>query len=283
VIGRWTRQLGDGASVQVQAYYDQQSRSDVAAAGGGSTRRIGFVLVPESERLGLTNRFAQDTTTLRDDLRLALGSKFEYSTFSGLGGDAGHPPRVAGRHPQLPVGCGVARRRRHRRTATITPICERRHPIPPPCCRSRSVTDGRVTPYGVDGWGSYSPFFRGGASTPGSASCARTSILKPGQADIAGIQTVLGHDPNHQVFLRSYMDLAHDVEVYVGLRQIESLPDVGVPSHLEVDVRLGWRVTPALELSVAGQILAHATHAEQTQPPTLEIPRSWFAGVRYAF
>ena len=107
--------------------------------------------------------------------------------------------------------------------------------------------------------------------------------MKPGQADIAGIQTVLGHDPNHQVFLRSYMDLAHDVEVYVGLRQIESLPDVGVPSHLEVDVRLGWRVTPALELSVAGQILAHATHAEKTQPPTLEIPRSWFAGVRYAF
>jgi len=104
VIGPWTRQLGDGASVQVQAYYDQQSRSDVAAAGGRSTRRIGFVLVPESERLGLTNRFAQDTTTLRDDLRLALGSKFEYSTFSGLGGDAGHPPRVAGRHPQLPVG-----------------------------------------------------------------------------------------------------------------------------------------------------------------------------------
>ena len=106
--------------------------------------------------------------------------------------------------------------------------------------------------------------------------------MKPGQADIAGIQTVLGHDPNHQVsYVR--MELAHDVEVYVGLRQIGSLPDVGVPSHLEVDVRLGWRVTPALELSVAGQILAHATHAEQTQPPTLEIPRSWFAGVRYAF
>ena len=44
-----------------------------------------------------------------------------------------------------------------------------------------------------------------------------------------------------------------------------------------------WRVTPALELSIAGRNLAHARHAEQTQPPILEIPRSWFAGVRYSF
>ena len=38
-LGRWTRQLGDGASLQVQAYYDQQSRNDVAGTGGGSSAR----------------------------------------------------------------------------------------------------------------------------------------------------------------------------------------------------------------------------------------------------
>jgi hypothetical protein len=42
-------------------------------------------------------------------------------------------------------------------------------------------------------------------------------------------------------------------------------------------------VTPTLELSLTGQNLVHARHAEQTQPPILEIPRSWFAGVRYSF
>ena len=38
------------------------------------------------------------------------------------------------------------------------------------------------------------------------------------------------------------MDLPHDVELYVGLRQIGSLPDVDVPAYFEADVRLSWHV-----------------------------------------
>ena len=37
-----------------------------------------------------------------------------------------------------------------------------------------------------------------------------------------------------------------------------------MPSYFEADVRLGWRVTPQLELSLAGLNLVHARHAEAT-------------------
>jgi len=107
--------------------------------------------------------------------------------------------------------------------------------------------------------------------------------LKPGEQDIASIQTVLGHDPRYQVFLRSYMDLAKDTELYVGLREIGPLSDVAVPSYFEADVTLGWHVTPRFEVSVAGLNLVHAFHAEATQPPVHSIPRSYYLGVRWSF
>jgi iron complex outermembrane recepter protein len=67
------------------------------------------------------------------------------------------------------------------------------------------------------------------------------------------------------------------------LRQIGSLPDVQVPSYFEADVRLGWQVTPKLELSLAGLNLVHTEHAEATAGTTSEIPRSFYVGTRWSF
>jgi iron complex outermembrane receptor protein len=67
------------------------------------------------------------------------------------------------------------------------------------------------------------------------------------------------------------------------VRQIGSLGEVGVPAYLEADIRLGWRVTPALELSLAGLNLVHDHHPETPTPPAMEIPRSVYAGLRWSF
>jgi iron complex outermembrane receptor protein len=56
-----------------------------------------------------------------------------------------------------------------------------------------------------------------------------------------------------------------------------------VPAYFEADVRLGWRPTRDLELAVVGQDLVHAYHAEATQPPIHEIPRSVYFSVRWRF
>jgi iron complex outermembrane receptor protein len=361
-LGRWTRQLADGASLQLQAYYDQQSRSDVAVTGGGSSARTRtidveaehvfrwrgvhqivwgggyrnwhdrfvntanpFVLVPESEHLGLTNLFAQDTIALRDDLRLVLGSKFEYSTFSGweimpsvrLGWQVDthnfvwgaisravrspsrlerdlSAPGIVNPSPNFDseklIAYEAGWRAQLARNASISvsayynDYTDLRTTSPDPVTmlpvEFGNGFEGHA--YGVDVWGRYSPFPWWRLDS-GFTLLHKNFHLKPGEADIAGIQSVLGHDPNHQVFVRSYMDLPQNFELYVGLRQIGSLPDIGVPQYFEVDVRLGWRATPALELSIAGYNVAHARHAETTQPPILEIPRSFIAGLRYTF
>ena len=140
--------------------------------------------------------------------------------------------------------------------------------------------EGRT--WGADVWASYSPL-RSWRLTAGGEILRKDFHLKPGESDIAGIQTVLGHDPGHQVFVRSYMDLPGNTELYVGLRQIGSLDDVGVPSYFEADVRLSWHATQKLELALGGMNLVHARHAEATQPPIHEIPRSGYVGLRWSF
>jgi iron complex outermembrane receptor protein len=119
--------------------------------------------------------------------------------------------------------------------------------------------------------------------SPGFALLRKRFHLKPGATDISGVQVSTGQDPGHQAFLRSYMNLSDDVDFFVGLRQVGSLGGVPVPSYFEADVRLGWRVAPGVELSLAGLNLVHDHHAEAGVPPLQEIPRSVYAGVRLSF
>jgi iron complex outermembrane receptor protein len=136
--------------------------------------------------------------------------------------------------------------------------------------------------YGIEAWGSFSvlPWWR---IDPGMTLLHKDFHLKPGAVDIAGPQTVLGHDPAHQWFLRSYMDLPGNTELYMGLRRIGALADVGVPGYVEADLRVAWQVRPDFQVSLAGQNLLHARHAEASQPPIHEIPRQAYLGLRWTF
>jgi len=94
---------------------------------------------------------------------------------------------------------------------------------------------------------------------------------------------VLGHDPAHQGFVRSYMGLPGNTQLSVGVRRIGALGDVGVPGYVEADLRFAWQPRPDLEVSLVGQNLLHARHAEASQPPMLEIPRRAYVGLRWTF
>jgi len=146
--------------------------------------------------------------------------------------------------------------------------------------RFRNDLEGHT--YGIEAWGSFSvlPWWR---LDPGMTLLHKDFHLKPGAVDISGPQTVLGHDPAHQWFLRSYMDLPGNTELYIGLRRIGALADVGVPGYVEADVRVAWQVRPDLQVSLAGQNLLHARHAEASQPPIQEIPRQAYLGLRWTF
>ncbi|HEX6795662.1 MAG TPA: TonB-dependent receptor [Casimicrobiaceae bacterium] len=360
LLGRFsTRVLG--SSLEVQAYYDQQDRATVDANGGRAAEKLRtfdvqaqdvvafgahqivwglgqrtwvdrftntanpFVLVPESQTLNLTNVFAQDTIAVRNDVSLTLGTKFEYSDFTGW--EVMPSARAGWRVDPRNFGWAAISRAvrtpsRLERDLTAPGIVNQspdfeseklvayeagwRSQLTPHASLSVSLfyndySDLRTTKpnpvtflpvtfgngweghtYGADVWGSVNPrsWWRLDA---GFEVLRKRFHLKPGEVDIAGIQTVLGHDPGHQVFVHSYMDVAPNVQLYVALRQVGALSDVGVPAYFEADLRLAWRARPNLEISIAGYNLVHAHHAEATAPPIQEIPRSGYVGARWSF
>jgi iron complex outermembrane receptor protein len=97
-------------------------------------------------------------------------------------------------------------------------------------------------------------------------------------------------DPEHQFSVRSSMDLTKKVELDLRLRWVDSFvfnnagtPDT-VPSYFELDVRLAWRPTENLELSIVGQNLLNDQHLEYviaSPNPRAEIERGIYGKVAY--
>jgi iron complex outermembrane receptor protein len=75
-------------------------------------------------------------------------------------------------------------------------------------------------------------------------------------------------DPKYQYQIRSSMDLPRGVSLDADLRYVDSLRvdnsgvAASVPAYFELGVRLAWRVSSNLELSVVGENLLHRAHPE---------------------
>jgi len=74
--------------------------------------------------------------------------------------------------------------------------------------------------------------------------------------------------------LGSSFDIGRAVELDVQVRRVGALPDPAVAPYTAVDARLGWRVNPNLELSVAARNLNRAHHVEWSN--NVKTPRSVF-------
>lgn len=114
--------------------------------------------------------------------------------------------------------------------------------------------------------------------------------VTPGRRDLNNARNETS-DPQHQLSVRSSVDLVHDVELDAGLRWVDTLYNhsagvVGtVPSYCELDVRIGWRPTERFELSLVGQNLLHDRHPEFgiAGPLREEIQRSFYGKVTWRY
>jgi iron complex outermembrane receptor protein len=70
------------------------------------------------------------------------------------------------------------------------------------------------------------------------------------------------HDPNHQFFLRSSLDLPRHVQLDTSFRYVGRITNQGVPAYGEMDVRIAVQPVGQVELSLVGQNLLHAHHPE---------------------
>jgi iron complex outermembrane receptor protein len=115
ILGRWTRNLDDGQTLRLQAYYDHTERDQPGTINevlgtydielqhgfrpapkhnvlwGGGYRYLpdrvenlsaGIAFRPENRILRVANVFAQNDISLREDLLLILGIKLEYNDYT---------------------------------------------------------------------------------------------------------------------------------------------------------------------------------------------------------
>jgi iron complex outermembrane receptor protein len=144
--------------------------------------------------------------------------------------------------------------------------------------------------YGVEAWAKYglTEWWR---LSLGANWLQRTQRLKPGRLDLTFGQS-LGQDPPYQAQIRSEMNPFEDWEFDAGLRTIGHVKvrsaatgatKVLVGAYTELDLRIGWRVTPTSELSLQGFNLLHQRHLEANDPSTYApqyIPRAFMLNLR---
>ncbi|HET9227228.1 MAG TPA: TonB-dependent receptor [Thermoanaerobaculia bacterium] len=94
-----------------------------------------------------------------------------------------------------------------------------------------------------------------------------------------------GNDPEHRMTLRSTLDLPGNLELDGWLRYVDELPSPAVDAYTELDLRLGWHATEALELSLAGQNLLHGSHEEFGPDNAFReaVERGWYGKVTWRF
>ncbi len=135
--------------------------------------------------------------------------------------------------------------------------------------------------YGIEAWATQqvAPWWR---LKLGLATLAKDFEFKQGHVDITDGESA-GNDPDFRILARSQMDLRDDVQLDIGFRAVDDLERPEVDGYVEADARLGWRVSEALELYVAGRHLLHASHKQSGEPQAQLIERSVHAGTRFLF
>jgi len=71
-----------------------------------------------------------------------------------------------------------------------------------------------------------------------------------------------GQSPQHQASVRSSIRLPGNVELDLWGRYVDRLPTLNIPGYFNLDVRLGWKPIPNLDLSVVGQNLVDSHRPE---------------------
>ena len=105
----------------------------------------------------------------------------------------------------------------------------------------------------------------------------------------------VGGFPQHQVSLRGQFNLSKTLELDVWFRYVDEADATyilsedymyEIDSYLTMDLRLGWKITPRIELSLVGQNLLDKSHVEFVQEAfclPVEIERSFYGVLSYRF
>jgi iron complex outermembrane recepter protein len=338
-LGRWVRPLDRGGAVQLQGYLDRTRRSNGPEVEsedtfdlhfqhdlnpgwrqqwvwGGGYRHVAseFIPVPGSPAfldpqkrgISLLDLYVQDQITIRENLTLTLGFKYEDSSLSG---DEYMPSvRMAWRSPGGALAWGSISRAVRTATRIESDLTQ------PGLLIGGNFRSENVIAYelgyraslGTRASFSISAFYNDYADlrsvelAPGpvlslqfaNGGEGRTYGVEAwGSYDVnpqwrlsAGVATmgrafgvqpgridlaggaVSGDDPDYQILLRSNADLTDWLEMDLNLRAVDDLEASGLRGYVEADLRFGWRVRDGVEVSLIGSNLLDKSHFESVYP-----------------
>jgi iron complex outermembrane receptor protein len=140
------------------------------------------------------------------------------------------------------------------------------------------ANDIEGTNYGVEAWGSLRINERWRIVAGGTAMHERLRV-RTGGVDLGALAS-LGNDPRAWWSVRSYIDLTPQHDIDISLRHVGERPGGPVPAYTAVDARWGFRVTPALTVSLLLQNLFDPRHAEWGPPVArAELERAAFVKI----
>jgi iron complex outermembrane receptor protein len=123
--------------------------------------------------------------------------------------------------------------------------------------------------------------------SPGYAFLEMHLHVQPASQDTSSVGEYQGSNPQHQVQLRSHVELPHGLLWDSSAYFVSSLTAQGVPSYTRLDTQLRWRFAERGELSLVGQNLLRNTHLESMDQLTLVnssfMKRSAYAKFTYRF
>jgi iron complex outermembrane receptor protein len=117
--------------------------------------------------------------------------------------------------------------------------------------------------------------------SPGFRNLHKRLRFSDGASGLLGVQQA-GNDPGKRATLKSSMDFGR-WSLDAMLRYVGKLPSPQNPAYTEMDARLAWRASEALELSIVGTNLLDERHSEYALPTASEIRRSVYAQLRWTF
>lgn len=106
--------------------------------------------------------------------------------------------------------------------------------------------------------------------------------------DLAPLPSSVGQDsPEHQLSIRSTMDLGDNTDFDLWLRYIDDLDSQGVDSYTALDMRLSYTPVPSVRLSIVGRNLIDSGHIEFVEEfginQAVEIPREGYLEIQFQF
>jgi iron complex outermembrane receptor protein len=141
-----------------------------------------------------------------------------------------------------------------------------------------------ATTYGLEWNASWRPSERW--QVKAAYTLLKMDIRRDADSADTSIVNEVGRSPQNQFHVQVFHSPRADVDLSAALYYVDALPSLNVSAHTHFDARIGWRVQPALELSLTGRNLLDPGHPEfinPSGPRSSEMPRSVFAAATWRF